>query len=653
MAPVAILASWVGGNALALDDESIIDLDAYVVKAEREPGNLVLDDLEIQKIQAVDLEDLFANESNIAVGGGSAVSQKIYVRGFEDTMLNVTVDGAQQIGELYHHQARVQLEPDFIKTIELDAGAGAATNGAGALTGALRVTLKDAFDMLEEDQRFGVFLKGAYGINGENSYKSVGSAYGKLTDNIGIIATVSYKDGGDYEDGNGNVVTPTAYTQERGYAKLNGDYTDHEWTVSFESLHDFGTYYERPHMRGFSSAFVLSDHEMNRQTVTANHWFANGGEYLNMESTLYWTKSEYNNHRNSTGALYGEGSLESIGLDVRNSSTFQDHGITYGIDFRSDSSESAQQATPPPYWGSSEQSASVLGVYLQDNWDITESFQVSAGLRFDAYQHEVDSGIGAGASNDDTGISPNVSVSWQINDALSLRAAYSKAFRGITIREAFFSAIYVHRGDLKSEVADNVELGFAWEKNGFFIRGTVYEQNIENYVNAVWVGADVWGYWENMGDANVEGYEAEIGKYWKNMSISFGVWNAEPSFNEEALNDSDLGLGTSIGRTWLAKFNYTLPEQSVDFGANLRLVEEEPNFISATAPDKEGYVTTSVYANWKPLVDDSLTLSVAINNLFDKFYYDHATFGYNTRTESYVGFPAMGRELLFSASVKF
>jgi len=131
------LAGFLASIAPAMAQEEsgadILELDPMEVRTEQEPGNLRMSSAQIERLQATDLSTLFSNQSTLAVGGGSApVAQKIYVRGFEDTMLNVTVDGAQQIGELYHHQARLQLEPELIKTIELDAGSGAATAGPGA-----------------------------------------------------------------------------------------------------------------------------------------------------------------------------------------------------------------------------------------------------------------------------------------------------------------------------------------------------------------------------------------------------------------------------------------------------------------------------------------------------------------------------------------
>ncbi|MBC2605756.1 TonB-dependent receptor domain-containing protein [Pelagicoccus albus] len=652
----AILAglSFVGlsGLANAQEEEEIIQLDPYEVKAESEPGDLAMDALQIERLQANDLAELFSNQSTLSVGGGSAVAQKIYVRGFEDTMLNVTIDGAQQIGELYHHQGRLQLEPEFIKTIDLDAGAGAATSGAGALTGSMRVTLKDAFDMLGEE-RVGAFVKTSYGFNGEDSYKLVGSAYGKLTDSIGLIATYSHAEGEDYADGNGDIVTPTAYNHARGYVKLNGTGATQNWSLAYEALEDTGTYYERPHMIGFNAAYVLSDHEMNRETLTFNHQLDAGDGVLDLNSTLYWTQSDYSNHRNTTGALYGRGEFESLGFDIRNNMISENNGLTFGIDYREDKSDSEQNATPPTFWGTSTQSATVFGIYAQDDWQATEVITLSAGLRYDNYERVSEEGVAAGASNESDGFSPNASVTWQATEDLSFRAGYSRAFRGITIREAFFSALYVHDGDLSPEKADNIEFGFAWEKDGTFLRGTVYTQDIENYIDAEYSGGEVWGYWRNVGTAEVDGYELELGQHYEKGFVSVGVWNADNSFNDEALTDANLGLGTSIGRTWNAKANYFLSDYNVDLGLFARYVESEENAIAADAPDKPSYFVTDLFASWSPVENDALTLSASIKNVFDEFYYDHGTYGYNARVGSYIGFPARGREISLTASYKF
>ncbi|MCC6415641.1 MAG: TonB-dependent receptor plug domain-containing protein, partial [Opitutaceae bacterium] len=313
-----------------------VALDPFVITAEREAGNFLLGQDEIARTNAVDLAQLFANQSTLAVGGGAPQAQKIYVRGFEDVLLNVTLDGAPQAGELYHHQGRLQLEPDFIKSIQLDAGAGAATAGAGALTGALAVTTKDAFDLLVPGQRFGLSTRATYAANGDNSWRGTASLYGKLSDQTGLVVGYSRQSGDDYEDGNGHIVIPTAFDHTRGYAKLNGRFGAHEASLAYERVHDTGTYYERPNFVNFTGTYILSDHDLNRETLTYNHRFNPDDDRVDARATVYWTANDFLNRRNTTKALYGQGDFTSYGFDLRNTTTWERHAATYGVEFRHD-----------------------------------------------------------------------------------------------------------------------------------------------------------------------------------------------------------------------------------------------------------------------------------------------------------------------------
>ena len=77
------------------------------------------------------------------MGGGSLpAAQNSMLVGLEDTLMNVTIDGAQQAGYLFHHQGRVGIEPDIIKSVEAEAGTGAATAGLGALAGSVKFETK-------------------------------------------------------------------------------------------------------------------------------------------------------------------------------------------------------------------------------------------------------------------------------------------------------------------------------------------------------------------------------------------------------------------------------------------------------------------------------------------------------------------------------
>ncbi len=63
------------------------------------------------------------------VGGGSVMGQKIYVRGVEDRLLRVTVDGAAQNGNIYHHQGNTVIDPGMLKSVEVTKGSANASAG--------------------------------------------------------------------------------------------------------------------------------------------------------------------------------------------------------------------------------------------------------------------------------------------------------------------------------------------------------------------------------------------------------------------------------------------------------------------------------------------------------------------------------------------
>jgi len=71
-----------------------LELSSSEVTARHEQGDSV-DAEQLQHYQAADLQDVFESSPEVSVGGGPGVAQKLYLRGLEDTLLNVTIDGAR------------------------------------------------------------------------------------------------------------------------------------------------------------------------------------------------------------------------------------------------------------------------------------------------------------------------------------------------------------------------------------------------------------------------------------------------------------------------------------------------------------------------------------------------------------------------------
>ena len=94
-----------------------------------------------------------------------------------------------QLKNLFHHIGRVTLDPDLLKQIDVQAGAGEATSGPGTwplyVCGSIRFKTKDAQDLLRGDEQFGGRVKASYFSNEGTRYS--GSLYGKLSVAMGLV----------------------------------------------------------------------------------------------------------------------------------------------------------------------------------------------------------------------------------------------------------------------------------------------------------------------------------------------------------------------------------------------------------------------------------------------------------------------------------
>jgi hemoglobin/transferrin/lactoferrin receptor protein len=53
------------------------------------------------------------------------------------------------------------------------------------------------------------------------------------------------------------------------------------------------------------------------------------------------------------------------------------------------------------------------------------------------------------------------------------------------------------------------------------------------------------------------------------------------------------------------------------------------------------------------MADDQLIVNLSLNNVFDKYYFDHGTFGYDTDEMENIGLPEPGRDVRLTVSYKF
>jgi hemoglobin/transferrin/lactoferrin receptor protein len=654
---IAIFLALSGQQALAenITDNSVEnkeDKETETIVVVGQTTNTVITAEELEKYQANDLSDIFRLVPSVTVGGSLGIAQKVYIRGMEDTLLNVTVDGAPQTSTLFHHIGRISIDPDLLKEVEVQAGAGEATAGAGAIGGAIRFKTKSINDVLEEDQNFGGTVKASYFSNA--GYQGSASLYGRVNEDWGVLASYVYTDRDTMKDGDGNEISGTDPEQKLGFVKVNGTIGDNQsLSLSYEGRSEEGEFVQRPNWPE-SSWNPLTPLSVERDTIVFNHALALN-ELVNLETTIYSTKANVVQTTTRWGTYKGE--VKSAGFDIRNTSTLADHQLTYGVEYRQD-----EVTAGAPGDSGAKEEGTVAGIYIQDHWQVNNSLLISFGGRFD--QYDLDQ-VTYDNSVDSDGFSPNIGAQYTFNDNWELNLGYAQAMRGKEIGDSFtIEAGYITVDpELKAEEVDNTELGLTYHDDHWNIVASVYQSDIDNVI------LDQLGqgtYYENVGTLETEGFELKVGYWFDDVQVV-----ANYAYNDAELNGNKvegyeyIGLANVRGDTWGLNVNYALSD-TIEMGWNYTYVADLNNIevfhrmvdigwaTETQVIDKEGYNVHDIFVQWQPI--ESILVNFAVQNLLDETYIDHSSVAdYNgiPGWEGVSGLHEAGRDIRLSVSYQF
>lgn len=636
----------------------------------------VLDRVQIERTQANDLADLFRSVPSVSVGGGVGIAQKIYVRGLEDSLLNVTVDGAPQRGTLFHHVGRVTIEPELLETVEVQTGPGEATSGFGAIGGAIRFRTRDAVDLLAPGRDSGALLKAGWFSN--DGYKVSSTGFARLGGDIGILASLVKVDRDDYQDGDGNTLRGTGADQRLGFLKIGGELGGgHRLTGSYEVRREDGEFGVRPNWPAFEGEDLFPA-EGERRTAVLNYGYIASDNFA-IEATGYWTESSFMQDRYDRWGKYGA-DIETQGFDVRGLWTAGDHALTVGVEHRDDTVASrylADAATWQPWaWdpaiGEFQEDGQVYGVYVQDHWQVSEPLLLSFGARYDDYDVDL---VTYDEGTDSDGVSFNAGGSYAITQGLTLNFGYAEAFRGKEIGDAFTLEQRPGRltlsPTLQPEKVDNAEIGLAYALDGITASAVVYQMTIDDVVlDQLYSGPAPQGgvYYENVGKFRSEGVELRAGYSRDAWSIN-GYYNHYDSrLNGRRIEGYEhIALGNSMGDSWNVTLGY---EPSLRFAAQLVLNHVQDlddievlyrdvalGYLPQTEYiDKPGYTVVDVHLRWQPLDNENFEVFAGVYNLFDRTYRSHASVADYSAIPDYenvIGLNEPGRNVRLGVSLRF
>ena len=616
----------------------------------------------LQRQQAMDVADIFANEPAVSIGGGASNAQRVYLRGVDGANLNISIDGARQGLSLHQHRGDLGgIDPDLLKQVDIQPGPSADA-GPGALGGSIRFDTVDAQDLLAPGKRAGASVRAAY-ASADEALRGAISAYGMpgetLDNKLGLLAHVSAVNRENYRIGGGGDV-PNSAGHDRDYLfKLSLlDLAGHSLRLGAARNRNAGLYlFSRVGSdNGYAPANAVPTYQRSeRHTYTVEHRYQPAGNgLLDWKFNLYQNENALEDVSQARSARTRE-----WGGSARNTAHLAwagtQHRLTAGADFM-DEEGITNGVLGAAILGPGRKSTQArnLGVFVQERmrW---QALQLSLGVRHDHYN------TAFGPRNLKGGkTSPNAGAEMELGRGVGAFASYGEAVRASGIIPIGFLTSVDKKSNFnngkpfKPETSATREAGLQYEganalRDGdrLTVRLGYFDTRIANLIEWAGQGAVYPAYIRNMPDTlRSKGWEGKA--LWQRGSYhtSVGVVLADTTVGGKPLSPARR-VGTALGDrlTWDSQWQM-LPGLTAGYTLNaVRRLDDVPK----AAVQRAGYVLHDVQLQWQPAALRALSLALAVRNLGDKRYTSHSSLDGGSGNI----LPEPGRDVRVSASYQF
>jgi catecholate siderophore receptor len=265
--------------------------------------------------------------------------------------------------------------------------------------------------------------------------------------------------------------------------------------------------------------------------------------------------------------------------------------------------------------------AETAALYIQDQIELTQSWQAVIGLRYDNFSVDFDDHrTGEQLSRDDDLVSPRVGLIYKPIEPVSLYASYSVSYLPSSGDQ--FSSLTVTSATLEPDEFENYELGAKWEvSDALALTAAVFQLDRSNATvqgatagTAVQTGQQTRGFEVEASGAVTESWRV-IGGY--------AYQNAEAENGAAALDGADIPLTPRHTFSLWNRYDFT-PSWGVGLGVIYRdkMYAALPSLSGATltAPTElPGYTRVDAAAYFS--ITEQLRVQLNVENLLDRDYF--------------------------------
>ncbi|HCE1836435.1 TonB-dependent hemoglobin/transferrin/lactoferrin family receptor [Vibrio parahaemolyticus] len=615
----------------------------------------VVTDKNIEESMVTGLDDIFEYTPGVTVKTNSRQGvQSINIRGIEGNRIKVLVDGVSQgnqfeSGNTFINSARVNVDTDLIKAVEIVKGAASSLHGSDAIGGIVAFETKDPADFLK-GRNFGGHAK--FNYSSEDNTFSESVALANKTGDLESLVAYTRRDGneldnfGDLADASteaNNLLVKLQYQVNDAHrVEFNGNYIRNKGN----GKQSYNGYTNATSEDVTEQYQVGIKHIWEMQTALADSltWQL---DWLSKEENGITDRVKGQNIQRKDYIYEDEGYQFDSQFDKYLSLGSTEHYFVYGASFsdkdiKNVNKEYNSASANKEIFYIPSASERRYGLFLQDEITVG-NFTITPGVRWDAF--ETDPGdtscnpSGNAASDykkfSDSAFTGRLGSVYKLNEQHRLFAQISQGFRAPDFQELYYSFgnpmhgyIFKPNPDLKAE--DSISYEFGWRHNNDISSSevSVFYSDYDNFIESKTVS----GTWTpvtdpaiqqyvNIGKATIKGIEFSNQLSWNKFMPIEGFSSRVAAAYTEGEDGNNNPLNSVNPWNLVAGFNY---DSEQDWGTTLTINYTASKDKSDINDDKvlpiSAATVVDITAYYKPIKD--LTLRAGLFNVADEEYYN-------------------------------
>jgi vitamin B12 transporter len=567
-------------NALELPNMVVTATRSELAKNQLAASATVYTRKDIERLQVQTLPDLLKGTSGIDMTqqGGYGKIASVFMRGTNPDQLLVLIDGIKA-GSVTTGTTPFEFIPiDQIERVEIIKGPQSSLYGSEAMGGVIQIFTRkgktqdkpsvsvDAGGGSYKTYHVAGTVSGKWknnwytlgssglGSHGFNAREAIPGPYGFYQpDNDGYDnASVNARIGHHFDN---NAEVEAFFMRAQGHTDYDGNYQDKTDFVD----QVVGTSGSMDILDNWRSTLRLG------QTLDDNDQYAPDGTFSSKFNSTRWNASWLNQF-----------------------TLTDEHQLILGSDYRLDEVDSSEKYT--------ENSRYDVGVFTELHSQLWDDHFVNASVRYD--------------HNEAFGDAVTGNVGWRYNwdYGVSMLGNFGNAFKAPSFNDLYFPNY--GNPNLKPEESTSVEVGLAGDHDWVQWDVRAYHTNIDNLITPTMNPVTFEFSAENIGKAQIDGIEAEIG-------TQLMDWNGKLTGNllSPENRETNLRLPRRAKQTLALDLSRTFG--SFDLGANV-LAQGDRFDNTQNTIKVAGYVTVDLRSAYH--FNKNWMLSAKLNNLLDKKY---------------------------------